>query len=182
MDKYKVRQVLTEQRARMTYKKRLEKSERIMEQLIPLLKGKKNIAFYINLNDEVITLDFLPYFLENYETISASVTEDEIEFYSFTNVKQLKEGYVGILEPPAVNKVEKDDIEVIIVPMLGYDKYCNRMGMGKGYYDRYLADFKGEIIGLAFTEQNHILIPIEPHDVRMDKVITERGILSKPNF
>ncbi len=66
--------------------------------------------------------------------------------------------------------------------MLGYDKYCNRMGMGKGYYDRYLADFKGEIIGLAFTEQNYILIPIEPHDVRMDKVITERGILSKPNF
>ena len=71
---------------------------------------------------------------------------------------------------------------ICIVPAFMFDKSGYRLGYGKGYYDRYLADFKGEIIRLAFTEQNYILIPIEPHDVRMDKVITERGILSKPNF
>lgn len=182
MDKYKVRHYLKEQRARMTYKKRLEKSQKIMEKLITQLDGKNNIAFYINTKDEVITHDFLPYFLENYETVSTSVTEEEIEFFAFTNIKQLKEGYVGILEPPHTNKVEKADIDVIIVPMLGFDKYCNRIGYGKGFYDKYLEDFNGEIIGLAFSEQQYPLIPTDKYDVKMHKVITDREVIIKPKL
>ncbi|NLC34269.1 MAG: 5-formyltetrahydrofolate cyclo-ligase [Erysipelothrix sp.] len=185
MDKYQVRRYLKEQRARLTYRQRLAKSEKIMATLIEQLKGYKKIGFYINKNDEVMTLEFLPYFLEHFDVIAATVVDEEdgtMEFRQFTNVKQLKEGYVGILEPLEGDVISKEDLDVILVPMLGYDKYCNRIGYGKGYYDRYLEDYKGLKIGLGFVEQNLSKIPTEDHDVRLDKVITDREVIDLPSY
>lgn len=177
-----MRDYLKAQRGRLTYKKRQEKSLKIMENLITLLDGKQNIALYINTKDEVNTIDFVPYFLDNYKSVSASITDETMEFYKIDNVKQLTPGYMGILEPLPNTHVCKDDIEVIIVPMLGYDKYCNRMGYGGGFYDRYLEDFKGTIIGIAFAEQTYPLLPTNEYDVKMDYVVTDREIIKKPKF
>ncbi len=153
-----------------------------MEHTLPLLEGKENIALYINTNDEVNTLDFVPYFLENFKTVSSSITEETMEFYKIDNVKQLTPGFRDILEPLPNTKIEKDEIEVMIIPMLGYDKYCNRMGYGGGYYDRYLEDFKGIKIGLAFSGQTYPMIPTDKYDVKMDYVVTERGVIKRPKF
>lgn len=153
-----------------------------MENVLTLLEGKENIALYVNTKDEVNTLDFIPYFIENYKTVSSSITEETMEFYKIDNVRQLTPGFRDILEPLPNHKVEKEDIEVIIVPMLGYDKYCNRMGYGGGFYDRYLEDFKGIIIGLAFAEQNYPMLPTNKFDVKMDYVVTDREIIKQPKF
>lgn len=183
MDKNSARIALANQRKKMTFKKRQTKSLKIMENLLPLLEGKKNVAIYLNTKDEVNTIDFLDYFIQNFDVVSSSITNDfEMEFYQIKNSKHLVRGYQDIMEPEDDVKVNKEDIEVMIVPMLGYDTRCQRMGYGKGYYDKYLSDFKGLVIGLAFTEQEFNHIPTEPHDVRMDYVVTEREIIKKPRY
>lgn len=182
MDKNKVRQYLLDQRKRMTYKKRVSKSLEIMENLIPLIEDKKNIAIYLSMKEEVITLDYLDYFIQNFDVVSASITEeDELWFYQIKNRRELVPGgFMQMLEPPETTLINKEDIEVMIVPMVGYDKRCNRIGFGRGYYDKYLEDFKGLKIGVAFSEQEYPHLPTNDLDVKMDYVVTDRGVIKRP--
>lgn len=77
--------------------------------------------------------------------------------------------------------IPKQKFELIIVPCLGFDKSGNRLGWGEGWYDRFLASQPQALkIGLAY--QNSLIkdgLPVEPHDIRLDKIITEEGILIK---
>lgn len=71
---------------------------------------------------------------------------------------------------------------VMFCPLLGFDAKGNRLGMGKGYFDRWLAKY-GEnidVVGLAFSCQALPKIPVEPHDVPLARIITEHGVLSCP--
>lgn len=94
-----------------------------------------------------------------------------INFYipdSFTK------GVYGILEPNG-ELVKKEDIDIIIVPLLYFDKYNNRVGYGGGYYDRYLADYKGITIGVAYDFQEVDKIDVKPTDVKLDYII--KGVI-----
>lgn len=83
----------------------------------------------------------------------------------------------GILEPIELTEVPKHDIDLIIVPMLGGDKSGSRIGYGKGYYDRYLADYKGLSVGLCPSAFVLSDIPVENHDIKLDFIITESQII-----
>ncbi|MDE6243728.1 MAG: 5-formyltetrahydrofolate cyclo-ligase, partial [Muribaculaceae bacterium] len=67
-------------------------------------------------------------------------------------------------------------MELIVVPAVAYDRRGNRLGRGKGYYDRLLATTKASKIGVAYEFQVVDDIPAESHDVPVDIVITENGI------
>lgn len=82
----------------------------------------------------------------------------------------------GTLAPEdSAPKVEPD---VILVPLLGFDKHGTRLGYGGGYYDRTLAGLarRPKLIGLAFAAQECPEIPREDHDVPLDAVVTENGV------
>jgi len=66
--------------------------------------------------------------------------------------------------------------EIIICPLLAFDKHKNRLGYGKGYYDKFLNNNKITKIGIAFSIQETEQIPHENHDVKMDLIITEKDI------
>jgi 5-formyltetrahydrofolate cyclo-ligase len=68
--------------------------------------------------------------------------------------------------------------DIILVPMLGFDRYGTRLGYGGGYYDRTLASLtkKPKLVGLAFAVQELPLIPRDTHDIPLDLVITEAGV------
>ena len=85
----------------------------------------------------------------------------------------------GIKEPDPdfATMIDKNDIDVIIVPLLGFDKNKNRIGYGGGYYDRYLKNCKGLKIAVAFEVQRFDSIVTEKNDVRMDIIITEKEII-----
>ena len=86
-----------------------------------------------------------------------------------------KKGKYGIFEP--VGEEYTGKIDVVIVPMCAFDKNMNRLGFGKGYYDEFLADFKGTKIGVAFACQEVNGINARAQDVKMDIIITENGVL-----
>ncbi|NLC54735.1 MAG: 5-formyltetrahydrofolate cyclo-ligase [Erysipelothrix sp.] len=180
MDKRVVRAHTLDKRRKITFKRRNAKSLKIMEQLLELLEGHKNIGIYLSLKDEVNTTDYLDHFFENFESVSTSVIEDEqLVFYKIKSIRELKPGYMGVLQPPTTDLTLKDEMDVIIVPVVGFDRQNNRIGYGKGFYDRYLSDYKHKTIGLAFDEQEYRHIPHDENDVALDYIVTETRIFKK---
>ena len=95
------------------------------------------------------------------------------------SMDDMKKGAYGILEPKTVRKADENNIDVILVPGLAFDRNGGRMGFGKGYYDRLLESSKAVKIGLCYDFQILEKIPTESHDVPMNFVITEKEILEE---
>ena len=73
---------------------------------------------------------------------------------------------------------EPGEVETVVIPMLAFDTQGNRLGYGAGYYDRFLCSHPGiRRIGLAFSCQEEPSLPADENDVRMNIVITEKGII-----
>jgi 5-formyltetrahydrofolate cyclo-ligase len=82
-------------------------------------------------------------------------------------------GKFGILEPKAVcNLADLNRLDLVLVPGLAFDRRGFRLGRGKGYYDRLLAAVSGRTCGVAFDVQLISAIPVEPHDVRLNCIMT----------
>jgi len=93
-----------------------------------------------------------------------------------TRLDELKPAALGIPAPPdSAEQIEPDDLELIIVPAITYDKAGYRLGYGGGYYDRYLARTRAFTIGLARARLIKDALPREPHDVAVKLLVTESG-------
>ena len=87
----------------------------------------------------------------------------------------------GSMGPPP--EAERRVPDTLIVPVVGYDKAGHRLGYGKGFYDRAIAELtasgaKPRLIGVAFAVQEVSSIPNEPHDIRLDSLVTDAGPVS----
>lgn len=98
-------------------------------------------------------------------------------FYDFTSMEQLEKGFYNLIEPkPAQTKVVgKTEIDLVLVPGLIFDKKGYRVGFGGGYYDRFLKDFPNCTVGLIYSKQVTSSLPIEPFDIPVQKIITEKS-------
>ncbi len=93
-----------------------------------------------------------------------------------------KSGYYGILEPDADKGtvIAPEDIDLVVCPCSSFDEDCNRMGMGGGFYDRYLPGCRSaDFIAVAFETQKSEAIPSDPHDIPVDCVVTEKKCYTK---
>lgn len=85
---------------------------------------------------------------------------------------------LGILEPMSGVPIPVADIDLIIVPGLGFDPFGNRLGRGRGFFDRFLAhkDRKGIACAVAFEEQFVPQVPVGPHDIAVDMLVTDQSV------
>lgn len=106
--------------------------------------------------------------------------EKKMDFRILDRFDQLESVYFGLLEPieSKTEKVEPKEIDLMIVPGLGFDKDGFRLGVGGGYYDRFLQYYSGSTLSLAFEEQMVDDIPKEAHDIPVAKIITNEGRFS----
>ena len=154
----------------------------------PLLKLiKKNIrkksikiALYYPSNFELDVLKVLELKYFSHQTILLPVAEKNnlMNFYQWKKNDVLTVNEFGILEPI---KAEAKIPDVILVPLLAFDKDKFRLGYGKGYYDRYLNKYIKQYkdimtVGVAFSFQKHNKLPINKNDVKLDFILTEKGI------
>lgn len=86
-------------------------------------------------------------------------------------------GVFDLMEPDGT-AVGKDEIDLILVPGLVFDEAGGRIGYGAGYYDLYLKDFRGVVVGVAYERQIVRTIPADPWDVPMRTIVTEQRVLS----
>ena len=103
-----------------------------------------------------------------------------MHFFEWRKDDILRINKYGILEPVKNNYTVVPDI--ILVPLLAYDKFKNRLGYGGGYYDKFLNNYikknkKVETIGVGFSFQNYHKLPFKEHDIRLNKIFTERGFI-----
>ena len=95
-----------------------------------------------------------------------------------------KKGTFGIMEPALENSIEiaPEELDMVICPCTVFDEYGGRIGMGAGYYDRYLIKCtKAYVTGAAFEVQKTDYVPMEEWDVRMDMIFTERNVYCLEN-
>lgn len=91
--------------------------------------------------------------------------------------EKLKTGSYGIIEPQGNGITDLSVIDMIIIPGIAFDKKRNRLGRGKGYYDRLLPQVTGCKIGICYDCQITDLLPTEKHDIPMNYIISESGII-----
>ena len=98
--------------------------------------------------------------------------------YLLTDNTKIKKNNYNIPEPVDGIEISNDKIEVVFIPLLAFDKHGNRVGYGKGYYDRFLADCKPETIkiGLSFFEAEIEIIDVFESDVKLDYCVTPENI------
>lgn len=107
------------------------------------------------------------------------VTGSTMEYHIVESLDQLKPGAYGIMEPTEdlpVYDVKALNKAVCLVPALVYDKFGYRLGYGKGYYDRYLAEFNGAKVGLVYNDFIVQYVPRGRYDLAVDVLVTEKGV------
>jgi 5-formyltetrahydrofolate cyclo-ligase len=149
-----------------------------------IFRKADTILFYISYNNEVNTHDLIKEYISKGKTVVVPISnkaDNSLILSRLSDWDDLENGAYGILEPKEskVQKIRLDKIEVVLVPGIGFDKFGNRIGHGKGYYDRLLKNFTGKLsVGLIFEDLLVEKIPINIYDVPVDMVITEDRIIN----
>lgn len=185
MDKNELRRKYIE--IRNNIEKKEEKSYIIQNEIIKTDAYKKAqvVALYKSLASEVNTNYLIEHSLNLKKIVCLPKVEGEdINFYQINDSKEkLLVSKFGILEPQgnARRIIPKGAIDIAIVPGVAFDEKCNRLGFGKGYYDRFLKSSGIKTIGICFENQvlKDDILPTQKHDVLMDCIITEERIISK---
>ena len=143
---------------------------------MPEFKQAKTILLYHSLPDEVDTSSFLKLWKEDKRLLLPAVKGDNLIICNY-HPEKLKTGSYGIIEPQGYGITDLSVIDMIIIPGIAFDKKHNRLGRGKGYYDRLLPQVTACKIGICYNCQITDLLPIEKHDIPMDYIISESGII-----
>lgn len=178
------RKTFIEKRKELSLKERNEKSSLIMEKFIslPEYKEAKSIFAYVATKYEVETVLILKKALADGKCVSLPfiVGQGEMKAVLLENMDDLVVGDYGILtiaenERKFISAIE---IDLALVPGVAFDRLGARLGMGGGYYDRFLVEAKNaKRIAIAFFEQLVDEVVCENHDLLMDLVVTDRELL-----
>lgn len=132
----------------------------------------ETVLAYWSMDDEVYTHDFVKRWAGSKTLLLPCVKGDELELRYFDGEERLQpgEGY-AIPEPVGELFTDWGKIDLILVPGVAFDKSGNRLGRGKGYYDKVLRETGACKVGVCFDFQLVERVPVEPHDVKMDRVV-----------
>lgn len=182
MEKRDFRIKVQEKLSSMTDQAYRERSLEIAQQLLqePSIQKANIIAITLSNQPEVDTTFIIEelWKLNKYVTVPKCNPKDRsMQFYKINNFTETERAYKNILEPiPEITeRIEKDRIDVMVVPGVVFDRHGYRIGFGGGYYDRYLVGFNGMRISLAFEEQLLNEIPRESHDLPVHILLTDKN-------
>ncbi|MDQ3869305.1 MAG: 5-formyltetrahydrofolate cyclo-ligase [Thermoproteota archaeon] len=186
-DKNVIRQSILNKRNKLSKTQINQRSKLIQQAIIdlPIFKAAKVVGAYYPKGSEVNTLTILNKVLEEQKILALPVTlGDKIFFYKISPMKyfngdQMILSKFGIKEPSPLPADLIDDIDLLIVPGIAFDRNGYRIGYGRGFYDRYLQGKKYDFsVGLGFEfqllDEN---LPHEKFDQRVNAIATEENIV-----
>ncbi len=141
------------------------------------IKSSQTILIYNSLPDEVQTSLLFTLKEEGKRIVLPVVTGDILILKEYIPGK-LSVGYMNILEPTQEETIDPNEIDLAIIPGIAFDKECNRLGRGKGYYDKLLPYTNCPKIGICYQFQVVDNIPTDVNDIKMDMVITDCNLYS----
>ncbi len=183
MEKKSLRKLIRERKAAYTHEELTAKSRQAINTLeTHNLFGKAGIVcLYSSLNDEVDTHELIERYKDRKQILLPTVRGDMIELHEYGKQDNMKAGDFGISESCGPLFTDYDSIELVVVPGMAFDKKGNRLGRGKGYYDKFLSQTKARKVGLCFDFQMVDSVPTLPHDIRMDEVIHSASAPATPS-
>ncbi len=165
--------------AQMSSSERLAASERACGLLRrqPLWQAARCILGYAPTRQELDVWPVLLEALRSGKTVALPRFEPRLEVYKACQVEDLAQdlapGKFGIREPVArCATVALNRLDLILAPGIAFDLHGRRLGRGKGYYDRLLADTHGRTCGVAYDQQIVPAVPVGPHDIHLNCILT----------
>ncbi|KNF09802.1 5-formyltetrahydrofolate cyclo-ligase [Gottschalkia purinilytica] len=165
-------------------------SEKTMSTLVklPVFKRSNTVMLYLSFNNEVDSFRLIDYCFKEGKKVVVPYCIKEGTRIVPTEVRdiyrELRKSSFGYMEPKKefLRPISTEEIDLIVIPGIAFDKRCYRIGFGAGYYDRFLGklNFSIPTIGLAYDFQILEKAPIQMFDVPLDFVITERRIIVRP--
>lgn len=176
--KAKVREDMLAQRYKLSPAQAREKSSRITKKVIScgVLSGVSNVALYTSSKGEAQTKALIDYLVETRASVYLPKFLEEQKIYvmvKFAGWDNLEKGPFGILQPKGDGIVAVKSIDLVFLPGVAFDKKGNRLGWGKGVYDRLFEASNATLVGLAYEFQVVDELPRENHDLTMDFVVTD---------
>lgn len=174
MKKEEIRSRIKAHKSLLSQDEKDEAAERVFAQLerTAAFLLADRILLYHSLPDELSTRRFIEKWHKLKHFFLPRVNGVNLEILPYDR-STLKLGAFHIEEPDGDNVYDPAEIEMVIVPAVAYDAMGNRVGRGKGFYDRLLADIAATKVGIGYDFQLVDVIDAEPHDVKVDIVITE---------
>lgn len=181
MTKNEIRDLMKAQRRSLTHGDVLLKSRAITEKItsLPDYINSKTVMCYISAFKEPETLGLIKSAVRSKRIVVPVSNTDTFTITpsALTSTDDLVRGAYGIYEPEHIIEIDINEIDAALIPGIAFDKNLNRLGFGKGYYDRFLAEFKGIKIGICYDFQiTDTPLPADEFDVPMDMIITEKRI------
>lgn len=142
-------------------------------ELLPQFKGAKVVLAYWSLSDEVITHGFILKWADKKKIVLPIIVGDTLELRVFCGIEELiKNDGFGIHEPMAGELVDPMDVDFAIIPGVAFDKNGNRLGRGKGFYDRFLKRTRAYKVAVGYDFQIFDKIPVASFDIPVDIVLS----------
>ena len=177
MNKFQIRKKILEIRKKNNYKNLIISFQSILDILKKKKIKGKVLGGYYPYNYEYNAIQILEKFeKKNYSISLPKIKKDfKMNFFEWSTKDPLTINKYGIPEPVS-NKIKYPDI--LLVPLVAFDKNLNRLGYGGGFYDRYINKIKKvkniTTIGLAYSFQKVKKIPVKKYDIKLDFIITEK--------
>ena len=178
--KEKIREDYLMKRSEQNDEELEEKSSKIKEKLFSIneYKKAKTIMLYCSFGNEVKTESIIKEMIEEKRVVVPKIIQNkQMEPIEISKTTLFKKNDLEISEPIDGKTIDKNEIDIIIIPAVAFDFIGHRIGYGQGYYDRFLEGMGAKKIGVAFDFQLTKEIPAEAHDVKVDAVITDKRVL-----
>ena len=178
MEKHEIRRKINSMRRMLTDLERRQAAEEVfsrLEETAAFLMADR-ILMYHSLPDELCTHAFLGKWGKRKRFYLPRVNGVNLEILPYDE-SRLELGSFHIEEPTGNDTVDPQEIELVVVPAVAYDRKGNRLGRGKGFYDRLLRNTKATKIGVGYEFQLVDEVPSEPHDVAVDIIITQNSTI-----
>ncbi len=178
MSKYEIRNKILKYRKKINKKNEPFQSDKILHFIKNIKLQKKVVGCYYPINFEANTVELIQKLQNNNILVGLPIIHKnfDMNFYSFKTYDTLIINKLGIPEPGKSRKITPN---ILIIPLVAFDKNLNRLGYGGGYYDRFLEKMKKKKIikiGLAFSCQKVSKIPTDLFDKKMDYIFTEKKL------
>ena len=183
MEKTELRTLMRKKRSSLSDKEINEKSKEIEKKLFSLDKflSAKTVMIYMSAFGEVRTDAIIERLISDKKKVVVPITHTDTETLTLSYINSMDDftkGAYGIREPSSINECNVSDIDAILVPGIAFDVKGNRIGFGKGYYDKLLSESEAIKIALCYDFQIVQEIDADEHDIPMDMIITEERIIS----
>jgi 5-formyltetrahydrofolate cyclo-ligase len=177
ISKAELRQKIRARLGQISLAVRLVESLDLCQRLEPQLQSAHSILFFAPLPDELDVWPLLEKLLPAKKICALPAFDSASQFYTARRVRNLETdivtGKFGVSEPlAACEEIPLNQFDLVLVPGLAFDTNGNRLGRGRGFYDRILAAASGIKCGVAHDFQLLEKIPVEPHDARVDFIFT----------